>query len=396
MNSDEFYTTGEFAKKAGVTIRTIRYYDSKGILKPSYTNNLGYRFYSDEDFIKLKKILALKYLGLSLDEIISTENCDYKKEDMMNSLKLQKSIIKNKMNNMKVVLNAIETAEFSMNENSNMKWEEAIDVIKSLESEKELLQRSRDASNLNEGVKLMDRFSTNRYGWYPWVFDNIKIKKKDKVLEVGCGNGILWSKNMDNLHESIEVTLTEICEDMINEAKLNLRDNSKRFNFIITDLTSLPFEDNSFDVVIANHILFFMKDIDLALAEIKRVIKPNGVVYCSTIGSNHLKELQELMLSFSSNIRIYEDKLSYKFGLENGEKILSKYFNSVEKVLYDDKLIVNDTNNILEYIYSIPGNILDIIDSKKKDFEGYIKKTIDKNGEIHITNSLGLFKAKNI
>lgn len=396
MNSDEFYTTGEFAKKAGVTIRTIRYYDSKGILKPSYTNNLGYRFYSDEDFIKLKKILALKYLGLSLDEIISTENCDYKKEDMMNSLKLQKSIIKNKMNNMKVVLNAIETAEFSMNENSNMKWEEAIDVIKSLESEKELLQRSRDASNLNEGVKLMDRFSTNRYGWYPWVFDNIKIKKKDKVLEVGCGNGILWSKNMDNLHESIEVTLTEICEDMINEAKLNLRDNFKRFNFIITDLTSLPFEDNSFDVVIANHILFFMKDIDLALAEIKRVIKPNGVVYCSTIGSNHLKELQELMLSFSSNIRIYEDKLSYKFGLENGEKILSKYFNSVEKVLYDDKLIVNDTNNILEYIYSIPGNILDIIDSKKKDFEGYIKKTIDKNGEIHITNSLGLFKAKNI
>ncbi len=396
MNSDEFYTTGEFAKKAGVTIRTIRYYDSKGILKPSYTNNLGYRYYSDEDFIKLKKILALKYLGLSLDEIISTENCDYKKEDMMNSLKLQKSIIKNKMNNMKVVLNAIETAEFSMNENSNMKWEEAIDVIKSLESEKELLQRSRDASNLNEGVKLMDRFSTNRYGWYPWVFDNMKIKKKDKVLEIGCGNGVLWAKNMDNLHESIEVTLTEICEDMINEAKSNLRDNSKRFNFIITDLTSLPFDDNSFDVVIANHILFFMKDIDLALAEIKRVIKPNGVVYCSTIGSNHLKELQELMLSFSSNIRIYEDKLSYKFGLENGEKILSKYFNNVEKVLYDDKLIVNDTNNILEYIYSIPGNILDIIDSKKKEFEGYIKKIIDKNGEIYITNSLGLFKAKNI
>ncbi|WP_346936302.1 MerR family transcriptional regulator [Clostridium sp.] len=396
MNSNEFYTTGEFAKKAGVTIRTIRYYDSKGILKPSYTNNLGYRYYSDEDFIKLKKILALKYLGLSLDEIISTEKCDYKKEDMMNSLKLQKSIIKNKMNNMKVVLNAIETAEFSINENSNMKWEESIDVIKSLESEKELLQRSRDASNLNEGVKLMDRFSTNRYGWYPWVFDNIKIKNKDKVLEVGCGNGVLWTKNMDNLHKSIEVTLTEICEEMINEAKLNLGNDSKRFNFIITDLTSLPFDDNSFDVVIANHILFFMKDIDLALAEISRVVKPNGVVYCSTIGSNHLKELQELMLSFSSSIRIYEDKLSSKFGLENGEKILNRYFNKVEKVLYDDKLIVNDTNNILEYIYSIPGNILDIIDSKKKEFEGYIRKTIDKNGEIYITNSLGLFKAKNI
>ncbi|MFR1708618.1 MAG: MerR family transcriptional regulator [Clostridium sp.] len=396
MNNHEFYTTGEFAKKAGVTVRTIRYYDSKGILKPSYLNDLGYRYYSDEDFIKLKKILALKYIGLSLDEIISTEKCDYKKEDLINSLKLQKSIVKNKMNNMKVVLNALETAEFSMHENSNMKWEEVIDVIKSLESEKEILQRSRDVSNLNEGVKLMDRFSTNKQGWYPWVFDNIDIKDNDKILEVGCGNGILWAKNMENLRKNIDVTLTEICEDMMDEAKLNLEDNSNVFNFIITDLNLLPFNDNSFDVVIANHILFFMKDIDLALSEIKRVLKPGGLVYCSTFGSNHMIELQELMLSFSSSIRIYEYKLSSKFGLENGESILNRYFNNIERVLYDDKLIVNDTNGILEYIYSIPGNILDIIDTKKKEFESHINKNIEKNGEIYITSRLGLFKAKNI
>lgn len=396
MNNHEFYTTGEFAKKAGVTVRTIRYYDSKGILKPSYLNDLGYRYYSDEDFIKLKKILALKYIGLSLDEIISTEKCDYKKEDLINSLKLQKSIVKNKMNNMKVVLNALETAEFSMHENSNMKWEEVIDVIKSLESEKEILQRSRDVSNLNEGVKLMDRFSTNKQGWYPWVFDNIDIKDNDKILEVGCGNGILWAKNMENLRKNIDVTLTEICEDMMDEAKLNLEDNSNIFNFIITDLNLLPFNDNSFDVVIANHILFFMKDIDLALSEIKRVLKPGGLVYCSTFGSNHMIELQELMLSFSSSIRIYEDKLSSKFGLENGESILNRYFSNIERVLYDDKLIVNDTNGILEYIYSIPGNILDIIDTKKKEFESHINKNIEKNGEIYITSRLGLFKAKNI
>ena len=158
----------------------------------------------------------------------------------------------------------------------------------------------------------------------------------------------------------------------------------------------LPFNDNSFDVVIANHILFFMKDIDLALSEIKRVLKPGGLVYCSTFGSNHMIELQELMLSFSSSIRIYEYKLSSKFGLENGESILNRYFNNIERVLYDDKLIVNDTNGILEYIYSIPANILDIIDTKKKEFESHINKNIEKNGEIYITSRLGLFKAKNI
>ena len=66
---DQYYTTGEFARMAHVTIRTIRYYDKKGLLKPSFINESGYRMYSDEDFLKLQKILSLKYLGFSLNEI---------------------------------------------------------------------------------------------------------------------------------------------------------------------------------------------------------------------------------------------------------------------------------------------------------------------------------------
>ena len=52
---DQYYTTGEFARMAHVTIRTIRYYDKKGLLKPSFINESGYRMYSDEDFLKLQK-----------------------------------------------------------------------------------------------------------------------------------------------------------------------------------------------------------------------------------------------------------------------------------------------------------------------------------------------------
>ena len=66
------YTTGEFAKKAKVTIRTIRYYDKKGILQPSFRNDAGYRMYTDQDFLKLQKVLSLKYLGFSLEEITMT------------------------------------------------------------------------------------------------------------------------------------------------------------------------------------------------------------------------------------------------------------------------------------------------------------------------------------
>ena len=57
MRYETFYTAGDFAKKAGVTIRTIRFYDSKGLLKPSSISDSGYRLYTDADFAKLQIIL---------------------------------------------------------------------------------------------------------------------------------------------------------------------------------------------------------------------------------------------------------------------------------------------------------------------------------------------------
>lgn len=393
MKEKNLYTTGEFAKMAGVTIRTIRYYDSKGILKPSHHNSSGHRLYSNEDFIKLKKILALKYLGLSLDEVMNTELYSFEKDDMVNSLKLQKNIIKNKINHMKTVLNAIETAEVSIQKDEDLDWNKTIDIIKILENEKELLQQYVDSSNLNASVKLQDRFSSNKHGWYNWTFNNIKLRKKSKVLEIGCGNGALWAKNIESLNDKVEVTLTDVCQDMIDDAKLNLDGYNKNFNFKIVDPNNIAYEDESFDIIIANHILFYMNDLDKVLSEIKRVLKVGGRFYCSTIGGDHMKELEELMIKFNSNIKISEEKLSNKFGLDNGEYILQEYFTDIHKHLYKDELVVNDTKGILEYIYSIPGNILEVIDTKKKEFEVYIDKNIQQNGAINITNSNGLFES---
>lgn len=387
------YTTGEIAKMAGVTTRTIRYYDNKGVLSPSSHNSSGHRLYTESDFIKLKRILALKYLGLSLEEVKNTESQSFEKKDIINSLSLQKNIIKNKINYMKVVLHAIESAENSIEDEQNIDWNKTIDIIKILEDEKELSQQYIDSSNLDASVKLQDRFSSNRHGWYKWTFNNIKLNKKYKVLEIGCGNGALWSKNIDLLDKDINITLTDVCEDMVNNAKKNLSDYSDVFDFEIVDPNNIPFEDESFDLVIANHILFYMKDLDKVLKEIKRVLKVGGHFYSSTIDSNNMKELESLMKGFNSNIKISEEKISSKFGMENGQEILSKHFSQTKRYLYEDKLVINDSKGILEYIYSIPGNIIELVDTKKKDFEKYIDLNINKHGNIYITNNQVLFES---
>ena len=65
----QYYTSGEFAEKAHVSIRTIRYYDQKNLLKPAVRTKGGARRYTDQDFAKLQQILLLKYLGFSLSDI---------------------------------------------------------------------------------------------------------------------------------------------------------------------------------------------------------------------------------------------------------------------------------------------------------------------------------------
>ena len=393
MKDQDVYTTGEIAKMAGVTTRTIRYYDNKGILSPSSHNSSGHRLYTELDFTKLKRILALKYLGLSLEEVKNTESQSFEKEEIMKSLRLQKNIMKNKINYMKTVLNAIESAEKSIEDEVDPDWNKTIDIIKILEDEKELLQQYMDSSNLDASIKLQDRFSSNRHGWYKWTFNNIKLDKKYKVLEIGCGNGALWSKNINLLDKDISITLTDVCEEMINSAKKSLSNYSDIFDFQIVDPYNIPFENESFDLVIANHILFYMKDVDKVLNEIKRVLKIGGYFYSSTIDSKNMKELESLVKGFNSNIKISEEKISSNFGLENGEGILSKHFCQIKKYLYEDKLVINDAKGILEYIYSIPGNIIELIDTKKKDFEKYIDSNINKQGNIYITNNQVLFES---
>ena len=95
-----YYSSGEFARMAHVTLRTIRYYDKQNILKPSYVSDSGARFYTDEDFARLQQILLLKYLGFTLDDIreMTIDDPDY--HFMLNSLNIQLKLVRDKIEQM--------------------------------------------------------------------------------------------------------------------------------------------------------------------------------------------------------------------------------------------------------------------------------------------------------
>jgi MerR family transcriptional regulator, copper efflux regulator len=60
---------GEFAERAGVTPRTVRYYESLGLLGPSERQGAGFRYYTEIELTRIQKITSLKSLGLTLEEV---------------------------------------------------------------------------------------------------------------------------------------------------------------------------------------------------------------------------------------------------------------------------------------------------------------------------------------
>jgi MerR family transcriptional regulator, thiopeptide resistance regulator len=128
----QHYTTSQFAYKASVTARTLRFYDKVGLLSPSEYTEAGHRLYSDEDLWSLQQILALKFLGLSLEEIKVCLQTD--PERLQETLATQKVMMREKRSQLNAVIRAIEEAE-TLLRNNRGDWESLINVIQVMQME---------------------------------------------------------------------------------------------------------------------------------------------------------------------------------------------------------------------------------------------------------------------
>ena len=160
----------------------------------------------------------------------------------------------------------------------------------------------RDASNLNARIALHSRFSTNPAGWMRWAFDQMRLEPGQRILEVGAGPGTIWEQNLDRVPPGCDITLTDFSGGMVEQAHENLRGSEPRFNIRRANAEDLPFDDESFDLVIAHYMLYHVPDIPRALGEFRRVLSPGGRVQAGTIGRDHLREISELVRRFDPKI----------------------------------------------------------------------------------------------
>ena len=392
MKLPGYYTSGQFAHMEEVYVRTIRYYDQQNILKPSYINESGARFYTDEDFVRLQQILLLKYLGFSLEDIreMTINDTDY--HLMQNALNLQLKLIDDKIEQMQLVKQAIQDTSREISKNHTVNWSQMLHLIHLTGMEKSLKTQYQNASNISARIRLHEMYSQNQTGWFPWIYHNCKITDGMRILEIGCGDGTLWNENMAKLPQNISAVLSDISEGMLRDVRRRIGSDS-RFSFQAFDCHRIPFVSDSFDLVIANHVLFYCDDIAKVCREVSRILVPGGRFLCSTYGASHMQEITALVQEFDSRIQLSGDALYARFGLENGAELLAPYFSEISTQLYDDALYVTDAAPLIEYILSCHGNQNQYLLERYQDFRRFVEKKTLKG--FHITKSAGLFICRN-
>jgi SAM-dependent methyltransferase len=237
-------------------------------------------------------------------------------------------------------------------------------------------EQYRDEANLRARIELHRRFDTNPEPWHRWVFDRLDFPADADVLEVGCGPAELWRQNVDRIPPGWRLTLADLSEGMVEEARRALRD---RASYRVADIQDLPFEDASFDGVIANHMLYHVPDRPRALREVARVLRPGGVFYCSTNGGDHLKEIKAL---YDQG----DEPWSWQFRLEDAGEELGEVFADVRLERHPGGLAVTEVEPVVAFVNSLARG--------KEGFEETVRATIEREGVFRVTKVGGLFACK--
>ncbi len=250
----------------------------------------------------------------------------------------------------------------------------------------------RDSRHLDARAELHRRFSTNRSGWFDWVCDQMQLEAGMRVLECGCGPGWQWRATLERVPPGCQITLTDLSDGMVAEARAALSDTPIAFHFRTADIIDLPFDDDSFDLVVANHMLYHVPDRSHALAEVRRVLAEHGRFLCATNGDAHLHELRAL------RSRLLPDRnwtgMSLPFSLENGAAQLAGTFADVARCDYDDSLAVTEVEPLIAYMLSESGAETAVEPAMLAALRQDLQATIDAGGAFHVTKATGLFVAR--
>jgi SAM-dependent methyltransferase len=248
--------------------------------------------------------------------------------------------------------------------------------------------------NLQVRIQTHEQYSQPKVDLPHWVVEQIPWDGTERIIDVGCGNGAYTEVARQRGRYYIAADLSF---GMLQTLPFP---NLPRVNL---DAQFLPFTSNSADLLMANFMLFHVPDLDQAIAELARVLRPGGRLLASTNSSHTMPELPALGQAAARRLGLADLPLfpqrQLTFDLETGAAALERHFSQVTRHDLPGALIFPSPEPVIAYIASTkeritanlpPGLTWDDLTTTLHDL---LTEHIAQHGHFRVTKRLGLFIA---
>ncbi|WP_029319808.1 MerR family transcriptional regulator [Butyrivibrio sp. AE3004] len=373
-------TSGEMAKKAGVSQKAIRLYDEKGLLKPTEYSEGNYRLYDDAALQILEKIVALKQIGFSLEEIRDNLKSG-EAGDIKGALEIQLQKMEEKKYQLEKITDAIKR---TLARKESLDWDDVAGIVQYVSADQSADERHWDALKHTSGE--MD--------WYVRIFRSLDLQEENRVLDLGCGYAKLWRNNWTDIPKGTKISGYDIHGSWADDFAKFIPDNmdklpegveiSLEFSDLEDEKTWEQIERTGvYDVVVAHYLDSEIKNIEALVASASRAVAENG--FFSFNGGNVANWnnlFKEVLEAIGEDVSFIDETIAIQTEKRNQYiAMMEKYFARVESVLLPNFWHYTEAKEIVAKMKDYYSNQEKIITGCEDKLLAYFEDKIEKDGE---------------
>jgi SAM-dependent methyltransferase len=243
------------------------------------------------------------------------------------------------------------------------------------------------SKNLADRSYLHDHYSTRSLPFRAWEVGLIDWPVDAAVLEVGAGPGRFWED--ERLPRTLQVTATDLSPGMVAQADDAIAAwGYSSVRTLVCDAQHLPFDDDQFDVIVANHMLYHVPEPEQALREFRRLLRPGGTALIATNAPGHMRQMNDALAEVFGETPL---ALNDVFGIDNGELMLREVATSVTWHSFVNPLIVDDVEALMRYATSLPPAQFGSPEQISQLRDNFQKGIVDGGGTLRIDTRTGAF-----
>ena len=371
------YTIGQLAKLAGISTKTLRVYERKGLLLPERNAENSYRVYGEEAVRTLEKIQLMKWLDFSLDQIAEFLQL-YENVSREKMLLEQKRLLEKKRAQLNTIIAHVDRAV----QECKLGEQDSNTFLKSLGS----IVRNQRADEL---VGHLARHSNNEpWGWSRYIVDTVGFQPDMRVLDAGAGYGNLWRCNEERLPGGLSVTCVDrrnthmetFCT-FLEEQKAAGKFVNNEFTFVWDDLETMSFEEN-YDRIFFNHTVSHIADRKALYRKFYEALAETGVLTCTWGGYLFYDNMQPFFREFFGTCPELDAGLKkHKRRVDDWEQELRDVFPVVEKHAYIITLTFATAEEFLDYIVQVCKPVREVLEVRREEFLNYLRSKEELKNE---------------